>query len=122
MKECIVPFGEFKHERGWQILDKDALQRIFENLQGKKIVVDYSHKSFEQKQFDTAGILKSETLELKEDGIYGEFEWTGVYRGFYISPVFTFDSDKSTSESLHILTLEGVGLTNRPNIPVMRRL
>lgn len=86
------------------------------------IVVDYEHQTLltdqNGKPAPAAGWIKPETLEYRDDGLYGVISWTAAAKAAidsdeyrYLSPVFSYDPNtRNPLELLH------VALTNTPAI------
>jgi len=81
---------------------------------GLDLVLDVDH-SLGEFGSQAAGWIKFESLEIKEDGIYGslgsELISKNIYR--YISPAYIMDKNSSTKE---VLAIDSIGLVNRPNL------
>jgi phage I-like protein len=121
----IVPFGQFPHPGGLQLIDQAAVERIINQLSkwDRDIVVDYQHESFKEcGRAPAAGWVKSKTATVTENGIEAVIEWTDEAREqiesrnyLYLSPVFE-------KENGVIARLFNLGLTNNPNIEAMAPL
>ncbi|MDR0233488.1 MAG: phage protease [Zoogloeaceae bacterium] len=117
----LIPSGEFsgRDGRGPYTLDADAVTAAFA-ARNMPLAIDYEHQSIHStdngQPAPAAGWIK--TLEAREDGIWGQVEWTSraaemiankEYR--YLSPVFEFEE-----KSGRVFALAGAGLTNHPNL------
>jgi phage I-like protein len=83
---------------------------------GTDLVIDYEHQSLKGGQAPAAGWIKD--LEVREDGLWAQVEWTGKAEEYlkrreyrYFSPVLRIDPD-----SRHPQELMNVALTNVPAI------
>ncbi|MBC06351.1 MAG: protease (I) and scaffold (Z) protein [Thalassospira sp.] len=118
-----APNGSLKGQGPW-VLDRQSAELLIArgHQRSTDIVVDYEHQSLLSNQngqpAPASGWLKPDTLEFRDDGLYGVIEWTAAakkaieakeYR--YLSPVFTYDR-----ETKHPLDLLQVALTNTPAI------
>ncbi|MEM8725386.1 MAG: phage protease, partial [Pseudomonadota bacterium] len=129
----LVPFGTFGGRDGrgpWRLRDKGHAERVIAAtknvLSGVDMLFNYDHQTEFAAvkgvggQAKAAGWINAEKLEVGEDGIYAEVDWTEPaeaalnareYR--YYSPHFR--ADKKTGD---LTRLVNVGLTNSPNIEV----
>jgi phage I-like protein len=120
----ILPNGKFDGRDGRGPYVASDLKKIVETTnhlsRGVDIAIDYEHQfdyaSLNGKPAPAGGWIKS--LEIKEDGIWGNVEWTEAahkmiaqkeYR--YLSPVFRF-----FPKSGEIHSIRGASLTNNPNL------
>lgn len=119
----IIPAGpEIKGVDGrkWKLSNPQEIVKQF-NANNLSMVIDYEHstelKGKKGEPAPAAGWVKE--LEVREDGsVWGRVEWTNVATNSirnkeykYLSPVFIFDG-----QSLEIMKLDSVGLTNKPNL------
>lgn len=134
----LVALGEAPIKAGGkpiiQVSDRAALEAMLNRLveSGGELLIDDDHLSHDVKQSTDANgwlPLSTETLQLREDGLYGAPRWTslgleklhgGVKR--FISPEF----DPATITALggarfRVNGLTGLALTNRPNYGDLQR-
>jgi phage I-like protein len=118
----LLPLGAMLLRDGRSFTVGDATAIVAATLArmgSAKMVVDYEHQSLNAPKngqpAPAAGWIK--TVELRDDGIYGEVEWTQQaaallaskqYR--YISPVFSYD------ENGNVTCIINAALTNNPAI------
>lgn len=136
----LVPKGEAPNllgeKRIIQVVDDEALQNMRQRLlqnSGAEMLIDEDHFSRDQDKSTQAQgwqLHNSDTLVIREDGLYGSPRWStigeanlkgGVFR--YISPEF----DPATVQPLggnryRVTGLVGLALTNRPNFKRMKPL
>ncbi|MBI4827231.1 MAG: hypothetical protein HY804_00175 [Nitrospinae bacterium] len=120
-----VPYGEFDHPNGRQVIDHAAAQRIVDRLRqwNRDIVVDYQHETYLAcARAHAAGWLQNGSARLTPQGVAAVIEWTpqaaaaiadGRYK--FLSPVFE-------AQNGAIIALVSLGLTNNPNINSMPTL
>lgn len=131
----IAPFGRFRGfaEKGnksievIQDLNPKTLAIVAASFQGP-LLVDREHRSAEPAG-DSEAMAWITALEVRDDGLYGHFEWTDVgrlavenKRFRYLSPVFVVDEPKQAGEIVTLLGLGSVALTNKPNLRGMKPL
>ena len=111
----ILPFGKIETTEGSYIVDKESADSILSyfNKMGHDMVIDYEHQTLKDIQAPAAGWIKK--LIVKDDGIYGEVEWTDKAKDYienkeyrYLSPVLYVDDDG------RVVYLQCVALTNLP--------
>ncbi|WP_339860402.1 phage protease [Thalassospira alkalitolerans] len=126
----LMPGGTFDAPRGamagsgpWH-LDVASASLLIGRSKDRStdIVVDYEHQTLltdqNGKPAPAAGWIKPETLEYRDDGLYGVISWTAAAKAAidsdeyrYLSPVFSYDPNtRNPLELLH------VALTNTPAI------
>ncbi len=118
----LLPPGEFGGRDGrgpYHVADAAALVAAFE-AHGMPLPVDYEHQSedAQAKTEPTPGAGWIVAIEAREDGVWGQVEWTQRAAAFiaareyrYLSPVFYFYTKTGA-----IQALAGAGLTNHPNL------
>jgi phage I-like protein len=129
----LVPFGTFRGRDGrgpWHLNGREHAERVVAATKGYLAGVDFLVNYDHQTEFaavqgvggqaKAAGWVKPDDLQVGDDGIYVEADWTGPAYGAlqareyrYYSPHFR--ADKATGE---LTRLVNVGLTNSPNIEV----
>lgn len=129
-KIMVLPFGEWKgHPRGEESYGREEAEQIVayfdlvkERSGGKPVLIDYEHQSLNPELtglVPAAGWLYS--LEIGDDAIYGEVEWTEKARQaikakelLSLSPVIaTNDVDPVTGETVPI-SIFNLAATNQP--------
>lgn len=130
----LVPIGEFpgvlrlgdKREEITQVLDKDALTKLVNSVQGE-LLIDFEHfASDPNKETRAAGWIQD--VELREDGIYMRPKWSGsgktsIENGDYrfISPEFEGVENLGNGR-VRPTKLTGAGLTNKPALKTLKAL
>lgn len=132
----LLPLGRFRARDGRPAADYPALQDWLcdtsvaqaliarFNSEGMPLLLDYEHQTLlvEENGQPAPASGWGNNLQLLEDGLYAEVEWTerakamiraGEYK--FISPVFTFDSQTGA-----VLKLLHVALTNYPALTGQR--
>ena len=117
----LIPIGYHKTEKGDFTLDDiPAIIAKFENSKND-MVIDYEHQTLHGNEAPAAGWIKR--LFAKEDGLWGDVEWTEKARNYiknkeyrYLSPVFAIDATRK------VIKLINAGLTNQPAIDGMQPL
>lgn len=128
----LVPLGEAPNildkKRIIQVIDAEALTTMMNSLlaAGADMLIDDDHLSHEEgKPTDANGwhLANSETLQLRDDGLYGLPRWSdlglskligGIKR--FISPEFSPHTVQHLGGNRYRVTqLTGLALTNRPN-------
>lgn len=135
-KTRLIPAGQFDAPRGslrgggpWR-LDEAHARRVIQLAAARAtdIVVDYEHQTLLSESngqpAPAAGWVAPQSLEWREDGLYGRIQWTAAakravspgpegeppeYR--YLSPVFPY-----AAETGAVLDLLHLSLTNNPAI------
>lgn len=117
----LLPLGMVPSRKGEFLVDALAFKELYAyyRQRGIDIVVDYEHQTLKDEQAPAGGWIKE--LHLKEDGIYGDVEWTDKAKAYiaskeyrYLSPViFRRKSDGRA------VVLQSVALTNVPAIDGM---
>lgn len=121
----IVPFGQFPHPGGMQLIDNEAVERIMVQFTkwAHDIVVDYQHESLKEcGRAPAAGWVKTETAAVTENGIEAVIEWTDEARELIESKNYLYLSPVFEKEDGVIARLFNLGLTNNPNIHAMAPL
>ncbi|WDR00742.1 phage protease [Devosia sp. J2-20] len=125
----IMPAGQFQGRDGrgpFDAGDKIAMQAIVDRSMaryaGSDLMVDYDHQSLwavgpnKGGRAEASGWFKA--FEVRDDGIYGQIQWTpaaaakikaGEYR--YISPLFTAPDGK-------VDRIDNAALVNQSNLPL----
>jgi len=117
----LLPAGEFagRDGRGPYTADAPTILQEFAAW-GMPVAGDYEHQSLtaEQKSGPVPGSGWINDLEVRDDGVWGQVEWTETaaeaiakkeYR--YLSPVFDYVKDEN-----RVVRITGFGLTNQPNL------
>ena len=131
----VIEDGSKTGKRIIQVVDDVALGLMFNmllNRDGEEMLIDDDHLSHEMDQSTDANgwqLLNKETLQIREDGLYGDPRWTtlglgklngGVKR--YISPEFSPSSLVPLGGLRHRVTeLTGLALTNRPGFKRLQK-
>jgi len=116
----ILPKGVFKRNGQTIRLDDEFLRRIKENFDkgvlGRDVPVNFEHQ---YTALGAAGWVKA--LEIRDDGLYAQIEWTDVgkealekQRFKYVSVELGGAVDPITGKDLGLDVLTGIALTNRP--------
>lgn len=125
----LMPAGRFDAPRGalagsgpWYLNQERAQQIIaLAAARSTDIVIDYEHQTLladqNGKPAPAAGWVGRDSLQWREDGLYGRVSWTAAARQAieadeyrYLSPVFPYDQNGEPLDILHI------ALTNSPAI------
>jgi phage I-like protein len=116
----LLPLGEVKLVDGrppFEVTPESlaGMVKIF-GERGTDLVIDYEHQSLKGGQAPAAGWIKD--LEVREDGLWAQVEWTGKAEEYlkrreyrYFSPVLRIDPDSRQPQELM-----NVALTNVPAI------
>ena len=129
----LVPVGQFmlKPEKdpktqAVQLVDAKSIEAMANSFDGR-LLVDFEHESYDpEKRTAAAGWITH--VEAREDGLWGQIEWTGSgktsvdgkeYR--FLSPTFLRNDTEKAGQSrsgpwLRPLRLDSAALTNRPNM------
>ncbi|BAE50543.1 phage protease [Paramagnetospirillum magneticum] len=123
----LLPFGTFSGRDGrgpWTLGDaKAVITATQSHHRAVDLPIDYEHQSVLGKNvlsgpIPAAGWIKLDSLEAREDGIWGNVEWTSTasrlladkaYR--YLSPVIIHRKDNG-----EVIRIDGAGLTLTPNL------
>ena len=133
----VAPMGTFDHPEGVkQVIDSKACEAMVNNFRAQKaepnfpgLLVDFDHASYDPQQPSTAaGWI--EDLQNRDDGLWAKIKLSdlgkeaiegGRYR--LVSPVWKHrDCEDLGDNRIRPNRLDGVGLTNSPNIKGMRPL
>lgn len=112
----ISPVGRVVGGDGREFnIDADKVLKAAQKS-GVDIVLDCNHKDGE-----AMGWFNINSLEVKEDGIYAALELTPAGKSLvkdksfrYLSPAYRVQKGKGTA--LNVVSIEAVGLVNRPNL------
>jgi phage I-like protein len=127
----VMPAGRFQGRDGrgpFDAGDKTAMQAIIDrsvaHYAGCDLMLDYDHQSLFSAGPGKGGTAPAsgwfKQFEARDDGIYGQVEWTAAaaekiksqeYR--YISPLFT--TQKTTGK---VWRIDNAALVNQPNLPL----
>ena len=112
----ISPIGEVVgfDGRSFNIKAENVLKATIKD--GVDLVVDVNH-GWSESGDKASGWIKLNTLEVREDGIYAEIEWTNIGQELlenkyfkYLSPAYVVD------KQMNVLSIDSVGLVNKPNL------
>lgn len=122
----IMPAGEFRGRDGrgpFSTGDRTAMQAVIDRtlayVAGTDVMVDYDHQSAFGVQPGVGGTAPAagwfKGFEVRDDGIYGQVEWTaaaaskiGALEYRYLSPLFTTFKDGRVDR------IDNVALVNQP--------
>ncbi|HEX7859002.1 MAG TPA: phage protease [Verrucomicrobiae bacterium] len=136
----LSPIGIFPHVRGYQNVDRTALETMVKNFKsffgrlgrrfagipfyiGHPDVPGYENVFTDRKAY--GWIME---LEVRDDGLYGRTQWSAAGRDLIANRHYKFLSPFweairiGTKEGRSVLSptvLKSVGLTNEPNLPVL---
>jgi phage I-like protein len=116
----LLPLGEVKLVDGrppFEVTPESLADMVKAfGERGTDLVIDYEHQSLKGEQAPAAGWIKD--LEVREDGLWAQVEWTGKAEEYlkrreyrYFSPVLRIDPDSRRPQELM-----NVALTNVPAI------
>ncbi len=118
----ICPFGSHPATVGSERIEQRCDQKAFEQLVAafsKEILVDFEHKAETGGDTDAAAWIQALRID-PEKGLMGTFKFTDIgaevvthRRLRFLSPVWPLGQDNRPQR------LVSVGLTNKPNIPVL---
>lgn len=134
----LSPYGDFPHNRGLQRLNREAAEQMaaqFQSLRGRigrlfggaPFYVGHPDLPGSSELADRKAYGWVTQLEAREDGLYGQVQWSEAGRDLlrnahykYLSPFW--EAREIGSENgrrvYQPIALVSVGLTNQPNIPV----
>lgn len=117
----LLPKGNFagRDGRAWKLSNPKGVVAAFA-ANAMDLPIDYEHQTDNAEKngqpAPAAGWIKA--LDVRSDGLWGRVEWTAKAREMlaereyrFLSPVFLFNY--KTGE---VMSLQGAGLTNRPNL------
>lgn len=136
----LSPMGVFPHSKGFQQVDRPALERLIKNFNsffarlgrrfaGVPLYVGHPDvPGLETMHPDRKAYGWIMELELREDGLYGRPKWSAAGRDLIANGHFKFLSPYWKAEAAGTFQgrpafrpteLLSVGLTNEPNLPVL---
>lgn len=126
----LFKMGKFVHWSGETFtVDDSFINDMVSNFEAmhaeskdqKIIPIDYNHSSLEASAEDAKAAGWIVGLNVKDDGLYAEVEWTSKAAEYiknqeyrYISPEFAIDVTDEYGDSIDGAVLYAAGLTNRP--------
>lgn len=115
----LLPSGQINGRDGRVFVLSDANTVIRQSMTGVDLPIDYEHAidtNTQAKAVPAAGWIKD--LQAREDGIWGQVEWTDSARAMifgkeyrYLSPVLMYDA---STKAIHRII--GAALVHRPNL------
>lgn len=117
----IFPLGVVKSTKGDFLVDNESYSLMRKSFKDRQlqIPIDYEHQTLKEAQAPAAGWITD--LFLKDDGVYGQVNWTEKAREYlknreykYTSPVLMVRGSDRKAVQLH-----SVALTNKPAIDAL---